>query len=358
MVKIYGDTGRDVIVVNNQRMFDEEESINYLNLSGEHLEESEYVQKININYKGEISSHLKKSYTISIIGLGDVGSNLLLGMKLLGFPTIETINIYDPNIERARRYEMEMNQIYQENFNLNIPINIISEEEIFDSDIVIFTASKSVPAIGDEKTDVRNIQFKGNSQIISQYVKKAKAKEFKGLFLVVSDPVDLLCKVVYEESDGYFLPSQIAGFGQGVMYARALYFADKMEIGNFSDEGRIYGPHGSELIVANSLTNYDDRLSKKLTRLTVEANLDIRKLGFKPYIAPALSSGALSILAYLRGEYTYSSQYIDGYFYGVRSKMTEEGLLIDVGNIPDELMLRINESFDKMVDYYGENKTD
>ena len=67
---------------------------------------------------------------------------------------------------------------------------------------------------------------------------------------------------MYEESDGYFSPSQIAGFGQGVMYARALYFADKIGIGNFSEEGRIYGPHGSELIVANSLMNYDDQLSK------------------------------------------------------------------------------------------------
>lgn len=62
----------------------------------------------------------------------------------------------------------------------------------------------------------------------------ARDKDFKGVFAVVSDPVDLLCKAVYDISNkndmGAFdydglLPEQIEGFGLGVMYARAKYFA-------------------------------------------------------------------------------------------------------------------------------------
>ncbi|MBN2259590.1 MAG: lactate dehydrogenase [Clostridiales bacterium] len=358
MKKIFTDTGRDSIVVNNLRMLDEEESLNYLNIKKPFLDKKEYVQKINRKYSDRIKNYLKESYTVTIIGLGDVGGNLLLGLKLLGHPTIESINIYNPGKERGMRYEMEMNQIYSENFDVDIPIEIISEDEIFNSDVVIFTASRSVPDIGDEAVDVRKVQFKGNSEILTAYVKSAKEKEYKGLFLIVSDPVDLLCKVALERSDGALLPSQIAGFGQGVMFARALYFSKKMQVNDFKEKGRIYGPHGSELIVANSVEDYDDELSKELTQVTVEANLTIRKLGFKPYIAPAISSGALSILSYLRGEATYSSQYINGFYYGMKGKMTEFGFMMNVEEIPEKLMERIEDSFDKMVSYYDENKTD
>ena len=184
----------------------------------------------------------------------------------------------------------------------------------------------------------------------------AKKKKFKGLFLVVSDPVDLLCKTAFEMSENWLLPSQIAGFGQGVMYARAKYYADKLETANFINEGRIYGPHGSELIVANSIENYNHKLSLELTELTIKANLKIRELGYKPYIAPAFSSGALSILSYLRGQMVYSSQYINGYYYGIYGKLTSNGLNIEVNHIPDLLLKRIEDSYDKLVSYYEKNK--
>ena len=64
----------------------------------------------------------------------------------------------------------------------------------------------------------------------------------------------------------------------------------------FKAEGRVYGPHGADLVVADSLKDYDDELSRQLTERVVTANLVVRDLGYKPYIAPALSSAALSIL--------------------------------------------------------------
>ena len=39
---------------------------------------------------------------------------------------------------------------------------------------------------------------------------------------------------------------------------------------------------------------YDDAVSRRLTDLTRTANLQVRELGFKPYIAPGLSSAAVS----------------------------------------------------------------
>lgn len=62
-------------------------------------------------------------------------------------------------------------------------------------------------------------------------------QNFKGIFAVVSDPVDLLCRAAFIESnknpDGTFNFSglssdKIFGYGLGVMYARAAYYAEKI----------------------------------------------------------------------------------------------------------------------------------
>ena len=230
---IYDNNGRDSLVVNSQIMIDEHESIKYLNCLQESQLKDDYTIKINSEYKERISSPLKKTYRVTIAGLGDVGGNVLLGLKLFGQPTISEICISNPDVKAAKRYALEMNQIYNENFKLDVPVKVISEDEVFDTDVFIFTASKSVPAVGDEKIDVRKAQFADNSRIIAHYSKIAKAKLFKGLFLVVSDPVDLLCKVAFDSSENWLIPSQIAGFGQGVMYARACYYAQEMGLEYF-----------------------------------------------------------------------------------------------------------------------------
>ena len=95
---------------------------------------------------------------------------------------------------------------------------------------------------------------------------------------------------------GGLFSHQVRGFGLGVMQARAMYYAQKEpRFAAFLTEGRTYGPHGADLVVANSIEHYDDALSRELTERVVQANLEMRRLGFKPYVAPALSSGALSL---------------------------------------------------------------
>lgn len=134
----------------------------------------------------------------------------------------------------------------------------------------------------------------------------AREKNFKGLFCAVPDPVDPLAKTAFLESNkneaGEYdwmglLPEQIQGFGLGVMNARAAYYAKRdPRFKQFLTEGRSFGPHGQDLVIADSIENYNDELSKELTNLTVTANLHMRAIGYKPFVAPAFSSGAISIL--------------------------------------------------------------
>lgn len=274
----------------------------------------------------------RDGFRITLAGLGDVGSTLLTALKLLG-NSLKEIRIYDPNEAQCRRYEMELNQVLE---RPTPRVSLAAADTLFDCDLFLFTASRGVPPVGAAVQDVRLVQFERNRQMLTAYANQAREIGFNGLFCQISDPVDLLCRTVFLDSNrdasGCFdamglLPEQIQGFGLGVMAARAAYYAEKNNI-DFSD-GRAYGPHGADLIIADHPINYHPDISAQLTALTVQANLQVRALGFKPYIAPALSSAALSILQLLRGEAHYGAVPMGGAYFGCRSRFTAAGLLTE-----------------------------
>ena len=90
-------------------------------------------------------------------------------------------------------------------------------------------------------------------------------------------------------------------------------------------------------MIANSIDRYDDGLSRLLTERTVHANLQMREMGFKPYVAPALSSGALSLLLCLRGQWHCSSTYLDGVFMGARNRVLPTGTELERLPLPQAL---------------------
>lgn len=311
------------------------------------------------NFEEEIYLNKKKRYRVNVLALGDVGSTLLIGLKLLGGTCIDTIGISDRSNDKLKRWEYEMNQTSLPfNYDYFPEVESITKEELFNCDMFIFCASKGVPPVGTNVKDVRMIQFKENAKIIKEYAIIARAKNFKGIFAVVSDPVDQLCKTVLIESNkdkngnndfNGLAPEQIKGYGLGVMNARAAYYAKKMtRFKQFLKEGRAFGPHGKDLVIADSIKGYNNELSLELTNLTVNANLDVRETGFKPFIAPALSSGAISIVLTLNGEWHYSSNYLNGVYMGSKNKNTLSGLELEKLDMSNELFDRIEKTYRKL----------
>lgn len=291
----------------------------------------------------------KSGLTATLVGLGDVGGTLLIALKLLG-RELSRIAIYDPNEALCRRYEVELNQVLPPDGAPLPEIAICSQERLFDCDLFLFTASRGVPPVGSDVQDVRMAQFVRNREMLAGYARCAREAAFGGLFCQISDPVDQLCRAVFLESNrdasGAFdaaglLPEQVRGFGLGVMAARAAYHAKKDGI-DFSG-GRVYGPHGADLIVANHPQNYDEALSARLTQETVTANLRVRELGFKPYIAPALSSAAVSLLRLVRGEVCCSAIPMGGAYFGCRSRTTSAGILTQREALHPALFRKIEE---------------
>ena len=167
--------------------------------------------------------------------------------------------------------------------------------------------------------------------------------------------IDLVEHEITQDEDGNWdgkglRPEQVQGYGLGVMNARAAYFAKKNEkLSSFLTEGRSFGPHGTGLFIANSIENYNEEISQELPHKTVTANLVMREIGFKPYVAPALSSGALSILLTLRGEWHCGSVFLDGIFMGCKNRYTPAGVETELlPHIPDPLFAHIQEAADHL----------
>lgn len=292
---------------------------------------------------------LKTGYRVNVLGLGDVGGMMLSAMRLLGGQTISEIGIFDLDSNKMQRWLYELNQIRTIDRSGFPPVKSTTFEEIFDCDAFVFTASSAIPEVGSEVKDVRMYQLEANARIIKIYAEKAAAVGFKGQFIVVSDPVDLLCKAVLDYGDGNLRPEQIKGFGLGVMHARASYYADEIGLSTYQQEGRVFGPHGQHLIVADSIAEYNEEQSLQLTDLTIKANLAVREVGYKPFIAPALSSAALSILAYLEGKPHHSTVYVEGTFFGCRNQaQTLDVCAVEKYQLPGPLMKRLEKTYEEL----------
>ena len=292
---------------------------------------------------------------LNLLAVGDVGSTVLTALKLLGGDCLASIGICDLNEKTVQRWTAEMGQVACPwDYDAFPEVEPVDMDHLFACDVFLFIATRSIPAVGSDVKDVRMAQFEANRVIVEHYARMARSVGYRGLFLVMSDPVDPLCKAAWLASNADengtldhlgLLPEQVQGLGLGVMNARAAYYAKRNpRYAAFLTEGRSFGPHGSGLIIADSIEHYDHEASLALTKEVVEANLRIREMGFKPYVAPALSSGAIQILLLLRGEWHCGSAYLGGVWFGCRSRYTAAGLETEALTMPDALFTRLRET--------------
>ena len=176
------------------------------------------------------------------------------------------------------------------------------------------------------------------------------------IFCVGSYPVYLLCRSVFEASnrndkgdfDGLGISAErIRGFGLGVMHGRSFYYAKKLGL-EYASNGRVFGPHGKDLICVDHITKYNHQASLELTEKVIHANLDVREEGFKPYIAPAISSGAKSILDAISGNWHYSATCMGTTFFGALNRQTIAGIEYEQNLLDEKLKIRITNSYERL----------
>lgn len=314
------------------------------------------------NWESCLTDSIPEKWTINIIGLGDVGGNLAAGLRLVASDKINKIGIYDTEDSKIKRWNYEAGQTFSPSLELEFPEIIpLKNSDLFKCDMFVFCVSVGVPEVGKEPEDVRIAQFEGNAKILKYYSKLARESEFKGLFIVMSDPVDLLCKIAFNASNTDtcgnmdfkgLAPEQIRGYGLGVMHGRAAYFAKENGVTQYKTEGRCFGPHGEGVVVADSIKNYNKVLSENLTERTKDANLDVRAFGFKPYIAPAFSSGVLSFIETFKGGWHYSATSIGGVFMGSLNKLLPSGVVLETYEFPKDLYSKLEDTYSYLSTWY------
>jgi malate/lactate dehydrogenase len=314
------------------------------------------------NWEEVLNQTLPDKWRINIAGLGDVGGNLAAGLRLAAGDYVSEVGLYDVDETRIKRWHYEAGQILSPSTDLAIPkVLSLNESQLFDCDMFVFCVSTGVPEVGKEPEDVRIAQFEGNARVLAHYSRLARENNFKGMFIVMSDPVDLLCNIAFnvsnKDKEGLMdfrglAPEQIRGYGLGVMHGRAAYFAAEKDASYYNKEGRCFGPHGEGVVVADSIENYNDSLSKYITERTKNANLDVRTFGFKPYIAPAFSSGVLSFIETIKGEWHYSAAFIGGIFMGSRNKYLPSGVELETYNFPELLYSRLQDTYNYLAKWY------
>lgn len=305
--------------------------------------------------EGRTEKRQRNRRRVHLLAVGDVGGTLLTALKLLGGDCIGTIGICDLNENTVARWVSEMSQIsWPWDYEALPKVEAVQPGHLFDCDVFLFAAAKAIPPVGSQVQDVRMAQFAANRPLVESFARQAREARFDGLFAVLSDPVDPLCKAAYLASntapggqwDGMgLLAEQVQGYGLGVMNARAAALAQNdLRFLSFLSDGRSFGPHGEGLVIANSLKKYDDEISRELTELVKTANLRIRDLGFKPFVAPAVSSGAMQLLLTLRGQWHCGSVCLGGVWFGVRNRLTPKGLETESVELPDALFARLKET--------------
>lgn len=298
---------------------------------------------------------------VNIFAMGDVGSTLLSGLFLLGGDWIHTIGIWDMNPDLIYRLETEYRQISTATHNRNFPeVKGLSRDEFFRGDVAVFCASASVPSLDYTKEDVRMMQWNRNRTLVEEWAKRGVASGFRGWMAIVSDPVDLLCKAAFMAArgmDSSWGPDRIRGYGLGVMHGRGCYYSRlESRFGRYEKEGRAFGPHGKGLVLANSVTHYDEEISRELTQKVVEANLVAREKGYKPFIAPAIASGALSIIDTLAGQWNYSAVYLGNQqqsaYFGMMNRLGVAGTEVESLDLPEGLYIRVRQSYEELCRRY------
>jgi len=184
-----------------------------------------------------------KASKVAIVGAGSVGATLAFNLTLRG--SVTEIALIDSNREKAEAEVLDIKQ----GASLGRPVRIEATDydACGDSGITIITAgARQRP--GESRVDL----MERNVAIVKSIVASTRQAGFKGILLVITNPVDVLTWVAAEESG---LPaSRVIGSGTTLDSARLReYVARHCRVNPQNIHGYVLGEHGDTSFPAWSL---------------------------------------------------------------------------------------------------------
>ncbi|MCU5746847.1 L-lactate dehydrogenase [Staphylococcus sp. SQ8-PEA] len=278
-----------------------------------------------------------KGNKVVIVGDGAVGSSYAFAMVTKGIA--DELVIIDLNTDKVKGDVLDLNHgaPYADS---RVEIKPGEYQDCNDADIVVITAGAAQKP-GETRLDL----VEKNTKIFKSIVTQIMESGFDGIFLIATNPVDILTYVTYKVSG---LPKErVIGSGTILDTARFKYeLAEEFGVSPSSVHGQIIGEHGdSELAVwsqANiagqplfDILKSDPEREKRIEEIFVQtrdAAYDIIQAKGATYYGIAMGllhitrailfnqKKVLTVSSYLEGEFGQNDVYI-----GVPTLITREG---------------------------------
>ena len=285
-----------------------------------------------------INNLTQDSKKVAIVGVGMVGMSFAYAM--LNQNICDELCLIDINKERAEGEAMDLSHGLPFAPS-SMKIYSGSYEDCTDMDLIVICAG--VPQLeGESRRDL----LQKNYKVFKTIVKPIVENGFKGLFLVASNPVDVMTKVVLDLSG--FPPERVIGSGTSLDTARLRYMiGDYFKVNPRNVHAYVMGEHGDSEFVAWSsamisvlpikkLESHTDKIMSELNEIAVNVRDSAYKIikakkatyyGIGMVLARLTrailndENSIFTISAFLKGEYSEKDLYI-----GVPALINREGV--------------------------------
>ena len=178
---------------------------------------------------------------VVIIGCGNVGMSYAYAL-LNQRTNVNELALIDLNIDRVLGEVMDLNHCLAFAPS-KIDIKVGTYEDCYDADIVVIAAGANQNP-GETRMDLIN----KNSKIFKSIVENVMNNGFNGIFLVATNPLDVMTYLTWKYSE---LPTnKIIGSGTSLDTARLRYLiGDKLKINPKNVHAYVIGEHGDSEFV-------------------------------------------------------------------------------------------------------------
>lgn len=184
---------------------------------------------------------------VALVGCGMVGMSY--AYALLNSDLCNELILIDVNEDKARGEAMDLNHGLCFSSS-HMKIRAGSFEDCQYADLVVITASAGSRKPGQTRFDL----LSNNVKVFKSFISRIVASGFNGIFLVASNPVDIMTRITYELSG--FPANRVIGSGTTLDTARLRYLiGDYFQADPHSVHGYVIGEHGDSEFVPFSQLN-------------------------------------------------------------------------------------------------------
>lgn len=202
-------------------------------------------------------------HRIVIIGTGLVGTSLAFALTIQG--QASEIVLIDKDKDRAKGHAIDLNHGLP--FAQPISIRAGDYSDCALADIIVIAAG-----VNQQPGETRLSLLQRNVDVFQEIITKTMQENFKGIFLIATNPVDILSYATYRLSE--FPATRVIGSGTILDTARFRYLLGKnLDIDPRSIHAMIIGEHGDSEVPVFSTANVAGLPIKQFKDLLSEATL-------------------------------------------------------------------------------------